>query len=178
MGKRSRSQLPFCPRARSSHFRSLCGVAPQTPIEHKTVMKKVNWLIEKDIYDRESKLLAALQKQGYIYQETKNLNFRKEWRFFLKNQIFTGSLYLVGEERVDETIRGGYLENYLSEVFKEVSWYPESVYTIDICESEGELYVLELGSFSCAGEYACDLSAIVDFGAKAAWEDYEAVNQF
>jgi len=60
----------------------------------------------------------------------------KEWRFFVyKNQIITGSLYLVGEERVDETI-------------------------------------------SCAGEYACDLSAIVEFGAKAAWEDYEAVNQF
>jgi hypothetical protein len=80
----------------------------------------------------------------------------KEWRFFVKNQIITGSLYLVGEERVDETIRGGYLENYLSEVFKEVIWYPESVCTIDICESEGKLYVLELGSFSCAGEYAFD----------------------
>jgi hypothetical protein len=37
---------------------------------------------------------------------------------------------------------------------------------------------LELGSFSCAGEYACDLSAIFEFGAKAAWEDCEAVNQF
>ena len=103
----------------------------------------------------------------------------KEWRFFVyKNQIITGSLYLVGESRVDETIRGGYLENYLSEVIKQVSWYPESVYTIDICESEGELYVLELGSFSCAGEYACDLSAIVEFGAKAAWEDWATVNQF
>ena len=103
----------------------------------------------------------------------------KEGRYFVyKNQILTVSLYLVGEERVDETIRGGYLENYLSEVFKEVSWYPESVCTIDICESEGKLYVLELGSFSCAGEYACDLSAIVEFGAKAAWFDCEAVNQF
>ena len=34
-------------------------------------MKKVNWLIEKDIYDRESEILAELQKQRYIYQETK-----------------------------------------------------------------------------------------------------------
>jgi len=42
----------------------------------------------------------------------------KQGRFFVgHNQIITGSLYLVGEERVDETIRGGYLENYLSEVF-------------------------------------------------------------
>jgi len=275
-------------------------------------MKKVNWLIEQDIYDRESELLAELQKQEYIYKQTKYLNFRseaahqyfppddcvlfmgtlnlgrdilrsawipgaymdekhlrcsnyytyfgqyllnnkyfilslgelvrrkteileyfksegdlfirpdsnmksfragvfnlnilntmqslgselnrdettlvlvsgkraitKEWRFFVyKNQIITGSLYLMGESRVDETIRGGYLENYLSEVIKQVSWYPESVYTIDICESDGELYVLELGSFSCAGEYGCDLSAIVEFGAKAAWEDWATVNQF
>ena len=275
-------------------------------------MKKVNWLIEQYIYDRESELLAELQKQGYIYKQTKYLNFRseaahqyfppddcvlfmgtlnlgrdilrtawipgaymdekhlrcsnyytyfgqyllnnkyfilslgelvrrkteileyfksevdlfirpdsnmksfragvfnlnilntmqslgselnrdettlvlvsgkraitKEWKFFVyKNQIITGSLYLMGESRVDETIRGGYLENYLSEVIKQVSWYPESVYTIDICESDGELYVLELGFFSCAGEYGCDLSAIVEFGAKAAWEDWATVNQF
>jgi hypothetical protein len=312
MRKRSRSQLPFCPRARSSNFRSLCGVAPQTPIEDKTVMKKVNWSIEQNIYDRETEFLAQLQKQRYIYQKTKYLNFNpkaahqyfppddcvlfmgtlnfgrdilrtswlpgaymdeknlrcssyytyfgqellnnkyfllslgellrrkteimeyfksdgallsrpdsnmksfragvfnlnilntmqslgselkidettlvlvcyrqaitKKWDFFVyKNQIITGSLYLVGEERVDETIRGGYLENYLSEVLKQVSWYPESVCTIDICESEGKLYVLELGSFSCAGEYACDLSAIVEFCAKAAWQDCEKVNQF
>lgn len=34
----------------------------------------------------------------------------REWRFFVyKNQIITGSLYLVGEERIDEIIQGGYL---------------------------------------------------------------------
>jgi hypothetical protein len=101
----------------------------------------------------------------------------KEWRFFVyKNQIITGSLYLVGEERIDKTIKGGYLESYLSEVLKAVKWYPESLYTVDICESEKELYVLELGSFSCSGEYGCDLSLIIEAGAKAALEDYEAVN--
>jgi hypothetical protein len=68
------------------------------------------------------------------------------------------------------------LANYLAEVLKQVNWYPELLYTVDICESEGELYILELGSFSCAGEYGCDLSLIVEVGAKAAWEDYEAVN--
>lgn len=101
----------------------------------------------------------------------------REWRFFVyKNQIITGSLYLVGEERIDEMIKGGYLESYLTNVLKAVNWYPESVYTVDICESEGELYVLELGSFSCSGEYGCDLSLIIEAGAKAAMEDYEAVN--
>ena len=93
-----------------------------------------------------------------------------------KDEIITGSLYLIGEERINKRIKGGYLENYLAEVLKQVSWYPELLYTVDICESDGELYILELGSFSCAGEYGCDLSLIVEAGAKAAWEDYEAVN--
>jgi hypothetical protein len=101
----------------------------------------------------------------------------KEWRFFVyKDQVITSSLYLVGEERIDEEIKGGYLVSYLSDVLKAVSWYPEALYTVDICESEGELYVLELGSYSCAGEYGCDLSLIIEAGAKAALEDYEAVN--
>jgi hypothetical protein len=50
------------------------------------------------------------------------------------------------------------------------------LYTVDICESAGELYVLELGSFSCAGEYGADLSLMVEAGARAALEDYAAVN--
>ncbi|MBD1851311.1 ATP-grasp domain-containing protein [Leptolyngbya sp. FACHB-711] len=101
----------------------------------------------------------------------------KEWRFFVyKDEIITGSLYLIGEERIDERIKGGYLVNYLAEVLKQVNWYPELLYTVDICESEGELFILELGSFSCAGEYGCDLSLIIEAGVKAAWEDYEAVN--
>ncbi|MBD3880979.1 ATP-grasp domain-containing protein [Phormidium tenue FACHB-886] len=108
---------------------------------------------------------------------SKKRSITKEWRFFVyKDEIVTGSLYLMGEEQINERIEGGYLTNYLAEVLKQVNWYPELLFTVDICESDGELYILELGSFSCAGEYGCDLSLIVEAGAKAAWEDYEAVN--
>jgi hypothetical protein len=48
-------------------------------------------------------------------------------------------------------------------------------YTVDICEADGELYVLELGSYSCAGEYGVDLGLLIEAGAKAAREDYAAV---
>jgi hypothetical protein len=100
----------------------------------------------------------------------------REWRFFVyKNEVITGSLYLVGEDRIDETISGGYVTDYLTRVLAQVNWYPELLYSIDICESEGELYVLELGSYSCAGEYGCDLSLLIEAGASAAWEDYELV---
>jgi hypothetical protein len=103
----------------------------------------------------------------------------KEWKFFVyKNQILTGSLYLVGEERLDETIRGGYLGNYLSAVF-----CPSELVS-RICPHDRYLRVR--GRALCLGTWffwlcwrnACDWSAIVEFGAKAAWEDYEAVNRF
>jgi ATP-grasp domain, R2K clade family 3 len=101
----------------------------------------------------------------------------KEWRFFVyKNEVVTGSLYLIGEEQINETIKGGYLENYVATVLKQVNWHPELLYSVDICESAGELYVLELGSFSCAGEYGADLSLMVEAGARASLEDYQAVN--
>ncbi|BAZ09619.1 hypothetical protein NIES4071_14280 [Calothrix sp. NIES-4071] len=108
---------------------------------------------------------------------SKKQRITKEWRFFIyKNQVITASLYLVGEERIDETIKGGYLENYVNQVLVSVNWYPEALYTIDICEAQGELHVLELGSYSCAGEYGCDLSLIIEAGANCAIEEYEAVN--
>jgi ATP-grasp domain, R2K clade family 2 len=100
----------------------------------------------------------------------------KEWRFFVhKNEVITGSLYLVGEERINETIKGGHLKDYLTQILVSVNWYPEALYTVDICESKGELYVLELGSYSCAGEYGCDLNLIIEAGAEAAIEEYEAM---
>lgn len=102
---------------------------------------------------------------------------KREWRFFAyKNEIVTGSLYLVGEEQINEEVRGGYLADYAARVIKQADWYPEVLYTIDICESAGELYVLELGSFSCAGEYGCDLSLLVEAGVRAARDDWHSVN--
>jgi hypothetical protein len=35
------------------------------------------------------------------------------------------------------------------------------MWTLDICEADGQLKVLEIGSFSCSGFYACDPEAIV-----------------
>jgi ATP-grasp domain, R2K clade family 2 len=101
----------------------------------------------------------------------------REWRFFIyKNEIITGSLYLVGEERIDEQIKGGYLVDYLNNVLQQVNWYPDLLYSIDVCESDGELYILELGSYSCAGEYGADLDLMIEYGAKAALEDFGLVN--
>jgi len=55
-------------------------------------------------------------------------------------------------------------------------WQPDKMYTVDVCESNGQFYFLEVNSFSCSGLYACDPKPIVDIASKVAleeWEDYQ-----
>ncbi len=105
----------------------------------------------------------------------------REWRFFMyKDQIITGSQYMFfdNEEhrRVEESAT--FLTSYVEEVMEKVNWYPEKLWSLDVCETKNQvLHVLEIGSFSCAGEYACDLSKYVEYGAIAAMEDWRENNE-
>lgn len=104
----------------------------------------------------------------------------REWRFFMyKDQVITGSQYLVGEEEVHELVQPNSLPaQYVESVMKLVNWYPEKLWSLDVCELKNQdLHVLEIGSFSCAGEYGCDLSKYVEFGEIAAMEDWQDVNE-
>jgi len=77
-------------------------------------MKKVNWLIEQNIYDRETEFLAQLQKQGYIYQQTKYLNFRPEaaHQYFPPDDcvLFMGTLNLGRDILRASWIPGAYMD--------------------------------------------------------------------
>lgn len=112
----------------------------------------------------------------------------REWRFFMyKNRVITGSQYLKNDA-VDcglVTEKDQYLADYVHQVMRDVQWYPETLWSLDICEVDRgsdvdtgratELKVLELGSYSCAGEYDIDLSLYVEAGVRAAIEDWEKV---
>jgi hypothetical protein len=54
-----------------------------------------------------------------------------------------------------------------------VSWRPDPVLVMDLCESDGKIYLLELNSFSCSGLYACDLDAVVEAASKIARSEWE-----
>jgi hypothetical protein len=77
-------------------------------------MKKVNWLIEQNIYDRETEFLAQLQKQGYIYQKTKYLNFCPEapYQYFPPDDcvLFMGTLNLGLDILRTSWIPGAYMD--------------------------------------------------------------------
>ena len=77
-------------------------------------MKKVNWSIEQNIYDRQTEILAQLQKQGYIYQETKYLYFRPEaaHQYFPPDDcvLFMGTLNLGRDILRTSWIPGAYMD--------------------------------------------------------------------
>jgi hypothetical protein len=83
-----------------------------------------------------------------------------EWRLFMVNGIAcTASQYRKGRHL-----------NVSSEVPDEVLFYghamarkfsPHDIFVLDICESAGNLYVLEVGCVNSAGFYACDIFEIV-----------------
>jgi hypothetical protein len=39
---------------------------------------------------------------------------------------------------------------------------PDDVFMLDVCESGGELRLVELNGFICSWLYACDLAAVVE----------------
>jgi ATP-grasp domain, R2K clade family 3 len=52
-------------------------------------------------------------------------------------------------------------------------WQPDPIFMLDVCESGGSLWVLELNSFSCSGVYACDADAVVETASQLAAEAWE-----
>jgi hypothetical protein len=77
-------------------------------------MKKVNWSIEQNIYDRETEFLAQLQKQRYIYQKTKYLNFNPKaaHQYFPSDDcvLFMGTLNLGRDILRTSWIPGAYMD--------------------------------------------------------------------
>lgn len=86
----------------------------------------------------------------------------EEYRIVIGNgHVIASSLYKVRDEVV---MKEGAPENVISlaEKIANLSWQPDLVYTCDIAVlSNGDVKVIELNSFSCAGLYACNLREIL-----------------
>jgi hypothetical protein len=50
---------------------------------------------------------------------------------------------------------------FAGDVLASVKWRPDEMFMMDLCESEGSLFLLELNSFSCSALYQCDLPIVV-----------------
>jgi hypothetical protein len=65
-----------------------------------------------------------------------------------------------------------HVTEYAADVLRRVPWRPDSLFVMDVCESDDCLYVLELNSFSCSGFYECDAEAIVRAASAAAESEW------
>lgn len=86
----------------------------------------------------------------------------REWRLVVvKGKVVAASQYR-GAEGVEELpdCPGDVLQ-FASDVLRRVAWRPAPAFVMDVCESEGGLRVLELGSFGCSGHYAADVAEVV-----------------
>ncbi|MCB9660030.1 MAG: ATP-grasp domain-containing protein [Sandaracinaceae bacterium] len=85
----------------------------------------------------------------------------REWRYVVVDrEVVAGSAYESDGRRALPDDPDGRPFQFASEVARALT-PPEPVYVLDMCESDGELYVLELNPFSGADLYACDPAAIV-----------------
>jgi hypothetical protein len=119
-------------------------------------------LVNENSFDKDYKLLGFYDVEPHamvVISTPKEI--KKEWRLVVSgSDIISGSLYH------DSTMNCDY-EGYPEEVGvlakKVIAEYnPDPVWTVDICQTaDGELHLLEIGGFSCAGMYSNDVKKIV-----------------
>lgn len=105
-------------------------------------------------------------------------NIRAEYRFVVVCQdVITGSLYKeMGSSKRRELDINIEFDKLSLEKAKEViadGWQPDPVYVMDICIGwDNKSYLLEIGTFNCAGLYACDLTTVVTCVSEEAERQY------
>jgi hypothetical protein len=91
----------------------------------------------------------------------------REWRYVVVDRrVVAGSAYDPVSRCSLPDAPGGAPWRLADEIARDLE-PPELVYTLDLCECDGELYLLELNPFSGADLYACDARAVVEAVAAA-----------
>jgi hypothetical protein len=117
-------------------------------------------------YDPESQVLVAPPKE-----------VGREWRLVIAgDEIVAASQYRdFGTISVSPDCPV-HVSEYVGDILRRVRWRPDSLFVIDVCESDDRFYLLELNSFSCSGFYECDAAAVVRAASEAAEGEWTATH--
>ena len=88
----------------------------------------------------------------------------------ISSSLYKDGINIVAEEGCDDQ------SWELSQKIGKDLWRPDTAYTLDICKSNGEYYLLEANSFSCSGLYGCPVEPIVREVSRAALEEHNSYN--
>jgi hypothetical protein len=99
----------------------------------------------------------------------------REWRLVVAgDRVVAGSQYAVEGSKC---VAPGCLEEvraFAEAMLADVRWRPDPIFMLDIAESAGRLWLVELNGFSCSWLYACDLAAVVTEASRLATQAWEA----
>src|SRR5262249_4092838 len=84
-----------------------------------------------------------------------------------------GAQYLVRGQIVIEPGCPGPVRDFVASMLAAVPWRPDAIFMADVCESDGDLFLLELNGFSSSAVYACDYKAVVAVASELATREWE-----
>jgi hypothetical protein len=86
----------------------------------------------------------------------------REWRLVVAgDRVVAGSQYAQDGGKCVESGCPVEVQAFAEEMRAEVRWRPDPIFTVDIAESEGRLWLVELNGFSCSWLYACEVEVVV-----------------
>lgn len=137
-------------------------------------------LYKEDI-DREFDLIksyAGKQVEDILVVVSTPKVISKEWRIVIADKkVVASSQYKEnGKLYIKEGCDAGAIN--LALLIAEEEWAPDIAYTLDICKSNDDYYLIEANSFSCSGLYDCHLPSVVRSISNVAlkeWEDYQEI---
>jgi hypothetical protein len=86
----------------------------------------------------------------------------REWRLVVADdRVIAGSQYAHQGERAIAPECPQDVHAYAQSILDEVRWRPDPIFMMDVCESQGRLWLVELNSFSGSWLYRCDVTTVV-----------------
>jgi hypothetical protein len=115
-------------------------------------------------FERRMKILGSkLDPEDLIVVATAQV-VKREWRTVVcKNKVVASCQYKEDGDSMRDRDCPAHVVEYAQSVLDKVTYKPDPIWVMDICETSDEtLKVLEVGTFSCSGLYACDPVRIIE----------------
>jgi hypothetical protein len=98
----------------------------------------------------------------------------REWRVVVAgDRVVAGSQYASEGGKCVAAGCPAEVRAFAEAMLTEVRWRPDPIFMMDVAESAGRLWLVELNGFSCSWLYACDLEAVVAAAAELAARQWE-----